>query len=89
MSFVIMPRHPVDGSRAEKAYSDPPMSAFVGKNEGIAVLPLLIFAGTRFAPIHQGGFSASWVGINHFMKICTAGLMMTLALCMGVNVMRK
>lgn len=87
--MVIVPRHPADGSNGEKTYSDPPMSALVGKNEETVVLALLFSAGTRFAPIHQGGPSAPWVGINHFVNICAAGLMMTLALCMGANVMQK
>lgn len=84
-----MPRHPVGGSKGEKTYSDPPMSALGGKNEETAVLSLLFFAGMRFASIHRGGFNAPWVGINHVMNICTAGLMMTLALCTGADVVQK
>lgn len=68
----------------------------MGEKRAIRALSLLFIAGTHLAPIHKGGFSAQQVGINHFMKIRIAGLLMTLwnvynvcATVMGVDVMQK
>lgn len=86
---VIVPRHAVDGIHRRGRFTPiHPCPRWWARMETQQCL-LLLLAGTRFAPVRQGGSSAPRVGINHFMKIRTAGLVMTLALCMGADVMQK
>ena len=76
--------------------SDPPKSALGGGEKSHKSAFSAIYCWDTLAPIHKGGFSAHQVGINHFMKIRIAGLLMTLcnvynvcATVMGVDVMQK